>query len=93
MAVTKMDLAKRLSAKTGLSRAQALEAVQVVFEAVSDGLASRNEVQLREFGTFKLVHCRPRIRMNVRSRERIMVPEKYRVKFKPASDLRKALLV
>jgi len=91
--MTKVEIAKELSTKTGLPQARSIEAVQTVFECVARSLSSKKEVQIHGFGTFKLIHCKPRARMNLHTREKIMVPEKFRIKFKPGAELRSFLVV
>ncbi len=91
--MTKAEIAKVLSEKTGLPQARSIEAVQTVFECVAKSLSEKKEVQIHGFGTFKLIHCKPRPRMNLHTREKIMVPEKYRVKFKPGAEIRSSLVV
>ena len=50
--MNKAEMADRLAARTGLSKAVAKEAVDGVFGAIGDALANGEEVRIAGFGTF-----------------------------------------
>ena len=50
--MNRAEMADRLAARTGLSKAAAKEAVDGVFAAIGDALANGEEVRLAGFGTF-----------------------------------------
>ena len=50
--MNKVEMAGRLAARTGLSKAIAKEAVDAVFAAIGDALANGEEVRIMGFGTF-----------------------------------------
>ena len=50
--MNKAEMADRLAARTGLSKAVAREAVDGVFAAIGDALANGEEVRIVGFGTF-----------------------------------------
>lgn len=54
--LNKSDLAKLVSEKTGLSRAQAVDAVDAAIEAIIGSVRSNESVQLAGFGTFYATH-------------------------------------
>ena len=53
-ALTKADLAVRLSEEAGFSRRESKEIVEVFFEEISTALASGEPVRLSGFGNFEL---------------------------------------
>ena len=50
--MNKAEMADRLAARTGLSKAAAREAVDGVFAAIGDALADGQEVRIAGLGTF-----------------------------------------
>ena len=50
--MNKAEMADRLAARTGQSKAGAREAVDGVFEAIGDALADGDEVRIAGYGTF-----------------------------------------
>ena len=59
-----------------------------VFAAVAAVLAEAGRVEVDGFGSFELVRRRPRAARNPRTGERIDVPARTVVRFKPARELR-----
>ena len=58
--MNKAEMAGRLAARTGLSKAIAREAVDGVFAAIGDALANGEEVGITGFGTFGTFGTRSR---------------------------------
>ena len=54
--MNKSELAERLVGRTGINKAVAKDAVDTVFEAVSEALANGEEVRIVGFGTFGARH-------------------------------------
>jgi nucleoid DNA-binding protein len=70
-----------------LSQTVGGEAVERVFAAVAQLLMKRGQVEVEGFGTFELYQRKARRARNPRTGERIDVPAKMTVKFKPAGTL------
>lgn len=51
---SKTDIANRISEKMGLPKNRSLEAVNIVFEAISEYMADGEKVQLIGFGGFEV---------------------------------------
>ena len=64
-------------------------AVKQVFDAVADVLMKRGRVEIAGFGTFELYRRKPRTARNPRTGERIDLPAKVAVKFKPTNALKR----
>ena len=63
------------------------EIVQKVFDAILDTLAKEGRVELRNFGVFEVRRRGPRRSRNPRTGEKVFVPEKYVVTFKPGQSM------
>ena len=64
-------------------------AVEEVFAAVAQLLMKQGRVEIDRFGTFELHQRKARRARNPRTGERIDVPAKMTVKFKPAATLKR----
>jgi nucleoid DNA-binding protein len=81
--MTKKDLARVISERTGITQKQAHEYVQRVLGTVLETLAAERRVELRNFGIFEVQQRAARKARNPRTGEQVDVPEKYVVTFKP----------
>ena len=71
--MNKAEMADRLAARTGLSKAIADEAVDGVFAAIGDALANGEEVWIAGFGTFGTKSRPGRTGRNPRTGEAVSV--------------------
>jgi DNA-binding protein HU-beta len=85
--MNKSDLAKSVSDKTGLSRAQAGEAVDAAIDAIIGSVKGNDSVQLAGFGTFFAKHREAREVRNPRTGEKMMSKAKTQAAFRPAAAL------
>ena len=86
--MTKLEVATILRERTGISQKQALEAVELFLATVKDALKSGEKVSLVGFGTFFLKEKSARNGRNPRTGERIQIPPKSIVTFKPGKEFR-----
>ncbi len=89
--MTKAEVAARVAARTGLSRKQAMEAVELFLGSVKDALKRGEKVSLVGFGTFLTKTKNARAGRNPRTGERIAIPEKRVATFKPGRSFRDAV--
>jgi integration host factor subunit beta len=82
-AVTKKEIVRSISEDLGLTQLKTKEIVQKVFDAILATLVEEGRVELRNFGVFEVKRRAPRRSRNPRTGERILVPEKRVVTFKP----------
>jgi nucleoid DNA-binding protein len=85
--VTKKDMARAIAGASGLQQAQALEIVQRVFDGIIEALVRDGRIELRNFGVFEVRRRRPRQARNPRTGERVSVPERAVVTFKPGREM------
>ena len=71
--MNKSEMADRLAARTGLSKAMAKEAVDGVFSAIGDALADGEEVRIAGVGTFGTRSRPARTGRNPRTGEAVSV--------------------
>jgi DNA-binding protein HU-beta len=87
--MNKTDLTNEIAAKAGLSKAAAKAALEAGLEAIHQALVNDDKVALIGFGTFQTVQKEARTGINPMTKEKIQIPAKKVVKFKPADALGK----
>lgn len=87
--MNKTDLVNEIAAKAGLNKVAAKAALDACLESVSQALANEDKVQLIGFGTFSIVEKPERTGINPSTKEKIVIPARKVVKFKPADGLGK----
>jgi len=90
--VTKKEIVKTISEECGLTQLKTKEIVQKTFEAIIDTLVSETRIELRNFGVFEVKKRAARKARNPRSGERVDVPEKFVVTFKPGKEMEERVL-
>ena len=84
----KADIVEHLHSEVGLSKKQAGEAVEAVFDCVGKALAAGERVQVPGFGTFQVSHRQERKGRNPKTKEEITIPASNSVRFKPGKALK-----
>ena len=85
--MTKKEIAKLISEHSGITQLLALEAVQMVFDGITQTLLDEGRIELRNFGVFAVKRRRARKARNPRTGESVDVPEKNVVTFKPGLEM------
>lgn len=78
-----------IAAKAGLNKVAAKAALDACLESIAQALANDDKVQLIGFGTFAMVEKPERTGVNPSTKEKIVIPARKVVKFKPADGLGK----
>lgn len=86
--MTKLEVATALRDKTGLSQKHALEAVELFLDSIKESLKNGEKVSLVGFGTFYVKTKEARNGRNPRTGEKIQIPAKSVVIFKPGKEFR-----
>jgi len=85
--VTKKDMAQAIAEEMGLLQTQATEIVQRVFDGIIETLVQEGHIELRNFGVFEVKQRKPRTARNPRTGEKVMVPARMVVTFKPGRGM------
>ncbi|MCD6385337.1 integration host factor subunit beta [Candidatus Sumerlaeota bacterium] len=86
--MTKAEIVRLVKARTGLTRQQALNAVEIFLESIKDALKREERVCLVGLGTFFVRHRRKRKGRNPKTGELISVPEKKIPAFRAGREFR-----
>ena len=81
--MTKKDIVLKVASETGLKQLDVKKVVQRSLEVVVEALSRGETVELRNFGIFKVKSRKGRTGRNPRTGEKVPVPPKRVVAFKP----------
>ena len=89
LVVTKKEIVKTISEEIGLTQLKTKEIVQKTFDAIIETLVtdSNHRIELRNFGVFEVKKRAARKARNPRTGDKVDVPEKYVVTFKPGKEM------
>lgn len=92
--MTKKEIVKTISETCGLTQLQTKDIVQKTFEAIIDTLVEdpRHRIELRNFGVFEVKKRAARKARNPRTGDRVDVPSKWVVTFKPGKEMEEKVL-
>lgn len=85
--MTKKEIVKTISEEIGLTQLKTKEIVQKTFDAIVDTLVEDRRIELRNFGVFEVKKRAARKARNPRTGDKVYVPEKYVVTFKPGKEM------
>ena len=85
--MTKKEIVKTISEEIGLTQLKTKEIVQKTFDAIVDTLVEDKRIELRNFGVFEVKKRAARKARNPRTGEKVYVPEKFVVTFKPGKEM------
>ena len=85
--MTKKEIVRTISEEIGLTQLQTKEIVQKTFDAIIDTLVKDERIELRNFGVFEVKRREPRKARNPRTGDKVFVPEKFVVTFKPGKEM------
>jgi integration host factor subunit beta len=85
--VTKKEIVKTISEKIGMTQLKTKQIVQQTFEAIVTALVEEGRIELRNFGVFEVKRRAARRARNPRTGQRVDVPQKFVVTFKPGKRM------
>lgn len=86
--ITKADLVEEVSRTTGMTRNDAEEAVESIFDNIIRALQTGEKIEIRGFGSFRTRQRRARVGRNPKTGARVEVPPKRVPFFKPSRELK-----
>ncbi len=85
--MTKKEIVKTISEEIGLTQLKTKEIVQKTFDAIVETLVDEGRIELRNFGVFEVKKRASRKARNPRTGDKVFVPSKYVVTFKPGKEM------
>ncbi len=87
--MTKKDIVMKIANETKMKQQDIKVVVQKTLNTIIEGLVAGQNVELRNFGIFKVKSRRGRTGRNPRTGEIVPVPPKKAVVFKPGLEMKK----
>jgi integration host factor subunit beta len=87
LAMTKKEIANAIAVETNLTQFLVKEIMQRLLDGIIDTLKEEGRIELRNFGVFEVKQRKSRKARNPRTGEKIMVPAKLVVSFKPGLEM------
>ena len=86
--MNKNELISAIADNAGLTKADAKKALDGFINVTTDTLKNGEKIALIGFGTFDVVERQARVGLNPKTKEKIQIPAKKVIKFKPGADLK-----
>ena len=86
--MTKADIVDRIADATGLTKTDTSVIVERFLATVAEALRDEQHIEIRGFGTFKVVSLAPLTGRNPKSGETVSIPSRAAPVFKPSRELR-----
>ncbi len=85
--MTKKEIVKKISEEIGLTQLKTKDIVQRTLDAIIQTLVEEGRIELRNFGVFEVKKRAARKARNPRTGDKVFVPEKNVVTFKPGKEM------
>lgn len=89
--MTKADIVDVIAASTGLTKIETEAVVNGFLQTVIDAMKRGDTIELRGFGSFKVVKRAQRVARNPKTNEEVIVPEQHVPVLKISKDFKKAV--
>ncbi len=87
----KNDIALAIEKKSDFNAAKSLLIVEAVLDALKDALSNKEKVEIRGFGSFKVVAKKTGFGRDIRRQKQIRIEKGQRIKFRPGQELKTLL--
>lgn len=89
--ITKKILVDRIATKHKMQRTAVKNVLQDFLDEIVNELGEGNRIEFRDFGVFEVKHRAARTAQNPKTLERVPVPAKRSVRFKPGRRMREEM--
>lgn len=86
--MNKSELIDAMAANAGLTKETARKALDGFINATTEALKNGDKISILGFGSFETVERKEREGLNPSTKEKIIIPAKKVVKFKPGANLK-----
>ncbi len=87
----KNDIALAIEKKSEFNRAKSLLIVEAVLDSLKAALTEKEKVEIRGFGSFKVVAKKTGFGRDIRRQKQIRIEKGQRIKFRPGQELKTLL--
>ncbi len=86
--MTKADLVESVAKEAEMTKKDAEQLVEIIFDSIVSTLNKGEKIELRGFGSFRVRHRNARKGRNPKTGEAVSIPAKRVAYFKPGKDLK-----
>ncbi len=86
--MTKSDLINIIAKRSGLKKEDVKNAMEISIEEIQNALKKGESVGFLGFGVFEVKKVAKRVGMNPKTKERVDIPSRKQVKFRPGRGLK-----
>ena len=89
--MTKADLVEKVANEAEMTKKDAEQLVEIIFESIVSTLNEGEKIELRGFGSFRVRHRNARKGRNPKTGAAVNIPAKRVAYFKPGKDLKELI--
>ena len=89
--MTKADLVERVASEADMTKKDAEQLVEIIFDTIISTLNKGEKIELRGFGSFRLRERNSRKGRNPKTGESVEIPAKRVAYFKPGKELKEVI--
>ena len=89
--MTKADLVESVANEAEMTKKDAEQLVEIIFDSIINTLNKGEKIELRGFGSFRVRHRNARKGRNPKTGEAVSIPAKRVAYFKPGKDLKELI--
>ena len=89
----KDDLYKAVKNETGICRSVTEKVLKSAFSIMGEALERKEEISIMNFGSFRLRHIEGHIGVHPKTKEKVVVPSRYKIVFLPGTKIKESLKV
>ena len=89
--MTKADIVNQIAEATGLTKTDTSAVVEGMLSSLIEAMQQGEHIEIRGFGTFKVVDRAPRTGRNPKTGEVVKIPSRPMPIFKPSRELRSSV--
>lgn len=87
----KNDIALEIEKKSEFNRAKSLLIVEAILESLKEALTKNQKIEIRGFGSFKVVAKKTGFGRDIRRKKQIKITEGKRIKFRSGQEMKNLL--
>jgi integration host factor subunit beta len=88
----KNDIAQAIEKESGFNGAKSLQIVESILEALKEALAREEKIEIRGFGSFKIVNKKTGFGRDIRRQKQIKINGGRRIKFRTGQELKNSVV-
>ena len=89
--MTKADLVEQVAKEAEMTKKDAEQLVEIIFDSITASLNKGEKIELRGFGSFRVRERNSRMGRNPKTGDAVAIPAKRVAYFKPGKDLKELI--